>query len=83
MSSSKLIRKLAFVSSSATVLLGGYFYYKNDPKFFSILMPTLRLIEAETAHKLAVKACQIKIALPFVSYKDPESLVIILNATFK
>lgn len=79
MSSSKLLHKLstlAIVSSSASVLLGGYCYFKNDEKLFkNIIMPTMRLLDAETAHELAVKACKLKIILPFVDFVDPDSLV--------
>lgn len=79
MSSSKLLRKLttiASLSSSAVLIGSGYCYFKNEEKFFSnVLMPTIRLLDAETAHEIAVKACKLKIALPFVTYKDPESLV--------
>lgn len=49
---------------------------KNDEKFFkTVLMPTMRLLDAETAHELAVKACKLKIILPFVDFVDPETLV--------
>lgn len=79
MSSSKLLHKLSTIvilSSSAASLAGAYCYFTNDDKFFkNVLMPTVRLLDAETAHELAVKACKLKTVLPFVSYKDPESLV--------
>lgn len=85
MSSSKLFRKItsiALVSSTASVLLGGYCYYSNDSRFFAkFMMPSLRLLDnwsildAEWSHRIAVKACRFKMALPFVGYKDPESLV--------
>lgn len=78
MSSSKLfykIKTLALVSSSSSLLLGGYCYYKNDEKFFNnFLMPTIRLLDAEKAHELAVKVCKFK-AVPAVDFTDPESLV--------
>lgn len=78
MSSSKFFRRLnslIFIGSSATGLLFSYCYYKNDEKFFkSIAIPTLRLLDAEKAHELAVMACKYKI-LPAVDYKDPERLV--------
>lgn len=79
MSSSKLLHKLttiAVVSSTASLLLGGYCYYKNDERFFrSFLMPTIRLLDAERAHELAVRACKLNFVLPSVDYKDPETLV--------
>lgn len=79
MSSSKFLHKLStivIISSSAAALGSAYCYFKNEDKFFkNILMPAVRLLDAETAHELAVKACKMKIVLPFVNYKDPESLV--------
>lgn len=78
MSSSKFVRKLSsliFITSSAGVLAGGYFFLKNDEKFFkNVIMPGVRLIDAEVAHELAVKACKLKL-LPWVTYQDPETLV--------
>lgn len=75
---SSLLKKLsgiAAVSSSAAFLAGGYLYVSNDEKYFkNFLMPAVRLLDAETSHKLAVKACELKL-LPSVDYKDPESLV--------
>lgn len=78
MSSSKFFRRLRsliVISSSATGLAFGYSFYKNDESFFkTIAIPTLRLLDAERAHDVAVFACKFKI-LPSVDYKDPESLV--------
>lgn len=75
---SSFLRKLtgiAVVSSSAAFLTGGYLYVSNDEKYFkSFLMPAIRLLDAETSHKVAVKACELKL-LPNVDYKDPASLV--------
>lgn len=75
---SSLLKKLsgiAAVSSSAAFLTGGYLYVSNDEKYFkNFLMPAIRLLDAETSHKLAVKACEMKL-LPIVDYRDPESLV--------
>lgn len=75
---SSFLRKLtgiAAVTSSAAFLSGGYLYVTNDEKYFkNFLMPAIRLLDAETSHKLAVKACEMKL-LPSVDYKDPERLV--------
>ncbi|CRL07555.1 CLUMA_CG020520, isoform A [Clunio marinus] len=77
MSSSKLLHKIksmVLITSSATALLGGYCFYKNDERLFDyVLMPLMRLFEAERSHELAVKTCKYKI-LPSVDYKDPDSL---------
>jgi hypothetical protein len=79
MSSSKLFHKLRsiiVISSSATLLGGCYLYASNDERFFErVLMPTFRLLPAETAHEIAVKAFKYKFLLPFNEYRDPETLV--------
>ena len=73
MSQSKLFKILTI--SSVPVLTGSYFFFANDEKFFSkCVMPATRLLDAEIAHVLAVKAMGFKI-LPWNNYKDPESLV--------
>jgi hypothetical protein len=78
MSSSKFVRRLRsliLVATSATGIAFGYSYYKNDENFFrNIIMPTVRLLDAEKAHELAVLVCKWKV-LPAVTFADPGTLV--------
>lgn len=79
MSSAKFIKKvksMAKVTASSSLIFGGMLYYQNDEKFFqNFLMPFARLLlEAETAHKAALKACQWRL-VPRSKYEDPETLV--------
>ncbi|KAG5666363.1 hypothetical protein PVAND_014394 [Polypedilum vanderplanki] len=77
MSSSKFFRRLRsliVISTAATGITFGFSYYRNDEQFFkTIFMPTVRLLEAERAHELAVFICKWNF-LPSVNYKDPASL---------
>jgi hypothetical protein len=79
MSSAKFIKKIksmAVVGSCSSLIFGGYCYQTNDEKFFSnFLMPMTRLLlDAESAHKLAIFACKYNL-LPKNSYQDPKTLV--------
>lgn len=75
---SKFIKRLSgliAVTSTAGALVGTYLFLSNDEKFFrNVLMPGARLLDAETSHELAVRACKLKL-IPWVDYRDPESMV--------
>jgi hypothetical protein len=79
MSSAKFFKKIKSmikVTSSAGVIFGGMSFYRNDESFFdNIAMPLTRmLLDAETAHRMAVVACKWNI-LPANNYEDPKTLV--------
>lgn len=53
----------------------GYCAYKGDERFYSkMLMPAMRLLDAETAHWLAVKAAKYRL-VPRLNKKEYPSLV--------
>ena len=72
----KKIKSMAVVTSFSGVIFSGICYYRNDEGFFNnVAMPLTRaFFDAETAHRLAVKACKWNI-LPKNDYVDPKALV--------
>lgn len=73
----KKVKSMIKVSTCGGILFGGILYYRNDERFFSnFAMPLTRLLlDAESAHQLAVFACKYHQLLPKNGYKDPKTLV--------
>jgi hypothetical protein len=79
MSSAKFFKKVKSmikVSTCSALIFGGVLYYKNDERFFDkVAMPLTRmLLDAETAHKVAIFACKWNL-MPANRYEDPKTLV--------
>lgn len=72
----KKIKSMAAVTSCSGLIFSGLCYYRNDEGFFDkVAMPlTRQLLDAETAHRLAVLACKWNF-LPKNDYEDPKTLV--------
>jgi hypothetical protein len=58
----KLIKDALFVCTGGTVLFAGISVYQGREKFYrQYVMPFFQLFDAETSHRMAVKAAKYKL----------------------
>ncbi|XP_076109918.1 dihydroorotate dehydrogenase (quinone), mitochondrial-like isoform X1 [Mytilus galloprovincialis] len=58
----KLLKDAFFITTGGTVMFAGHQIYKGNEKFYKeYVMPFFHLFDAETSHKMAVKAAKYKL----------------------
>ncbi|XP_071175972.1 dihydroorotate dehydrogenase (quinone), mitochondrial-like isoform X1 [Mytilus edulis] len=58
----KLLKDAFFITTGGTVMFAGHQIYKGNEKFYNeYVMPFFHLFDAETSHKMAVKAAKYKL----------------------
>ncbi|XP_063439932.1 dihydroorotate dehydrogenase (quinone), mitochondrial-like isoform X3 [Mytilus trossulus] len=58
----KLLKDAFFITTGGTVMFAGHQIYKGNEKFYKeYVMPFFQLFDAETSHKMAVKAAKYKL----------------------
>ncbi|XP_017073489.1 dihydroorotate dehydrogenase (quinone), mitochondrial [Drosophila eugracilis] len=68
------LRSLGIVTVGAATLVAGITAYKKQDQLFrTFIMPTVRLLPAETSHQLAVLACKYRLC-PVSQYQDDPNL---------
>jgi dihydroorotate dehydrogenase len=68
------LKQLAVVTFSGGVFFAGISIYRGDEKFYNnIFMPAFRMMDPETAHRIAVLACKYKL-VPSPRFADTDRL---------
>ncbi|KAK6184606.1 hypothetical protein SNE40_007049 [Patella caerulea] len=70
----KQLKQMVVVCGGGTLTFFGFSLYRGDAKFYeNMVMPAMRLLDAETAHNLAIKMAKYKL-VPRQSLADPPLL---------